>query len=89
MWLAENYGVRESYISQIMHNRTHISGNFIGFILAKTQMNFDDLFYYDGMPDCRRFFGKDIHFGGRVLKGDEYYALIEDKLGIPNKVLDI
>ncbi len=79
-WLADMYGVRPSYISQLMHNRCHISGNFIGFILTVTQMNFHDLFYYDAQKDPRGFYGKDISFDGRVLNSNAYYKLIDGRL---------
>lgn len=86
-WLAYMYRVRPSYISMIMNNRTHISGNFIGFILTLTRMNFDDLFYYDAEKDERSFYGRDIHYRGKVLNSDLYYKVIEKRLVSDQKML--
>ena len=79
-WLAQAYCVRPSYISQILNNRCPISGNFIGFILSVTRMNFEDLFYYDGEPDRRLFFGKDIIYHGKVINSELYYRVIRARI---------
>lgn len=87
MWLACEYGVRPSYISQIMNNRCHISGNFIGFILTLTNMNFHDLFFYDGERDHRKFYGKEISYDGKVLNSDLYYQVIDRRIKKKSKHL--
>jgi hypothetical protein len=79
-WLAYHYGVRPSYISQIMNNRTHISGNFIAFILTKTQMPFEKLFYVSAEKENRAFYGKEILVGNNSMNSRNYYRFVDLKL---------
>lgn len=88
LWLAKEYGVRPAYISQIMNNRTHISGNFIGFVLSITKMDFHDLFYFDAEKENRKFFGKDIHLDGKVFNSDSYYKIVRKKIYVDKDILE-
>lgn len=84
LWIAREYGnVSPSYISQLINNRTNIAGNFVGFILDKTQLRFEDLFYYARGISSRDFFGKEIYFDGQFVRSAEYgekvKGLLEEK----------
>ena len=79
LWIAHNYNPKNpspSYISQIVNNTTNISGNFVGFILNETNLNFDDLFYFDENVVERNFYGKKVFFNGIMLKTDEYREIV-------------
>lgn len=79
-WLAARYKCAPSYWSQVLHNRTHISANLIGFLLALTHMQFDELFYYDEEKEHRRFWGDSVEYRGKLLKGSLYYRVIGNKI---------
>jgi len=91
-YLAEKYGVKPSYISQIIHNQCNISGNFVGFIVNETKMRYEDLFLYVPVKDERKFLGEEIWCEDQFMDRDCYTHFIKNKLkeinvdNLPEKV---
>ena len=52
-WLAQKMCFTEGYISQVINNVYKVSANFIERILLVTNLDFNDLFDYDGSTDTR------------------------------------
>lgn len=95
LWIAREYGrsspkgcISPSYISQIVNNNTNIAGNFLGFILHQTKLNYDDLFHFDPNISKRTFHGKEVYFNGAMLKSTDYSEVVKAILE-KRKVLDI
>jgi len=86
-WLADMYGCNKSYVSQILNNGCAVSGNFVGFLMHITHMDFWQLFQYFNEPDCRKFYGKEVSMNGQIMPRETYYKLIESRIK-HRKILD-
>ena len=86
-WLADKYGCNKSYISQLLNNSCPVSGNFIGFLMHHTHMEFWQLFHYFNEPDCRKFYGREVSVNGETMDLQSYYKLVETRIK-HRKILD-
>src|SRR3990167_6091954 len=76
-WLARSMGYTRPYISLIFANRCKISGEFISRITQLTHIEFEDLFQIINEPDKREFFGSEIVFLNKMVKGRAYYEMLD------------
>lgn len=79
-WLAHQLGVTRGYVSQIINADTKCSMAFVERILLITHMQFERLFYFDGQPDGRAFYGKQLWFKEKIWERSEYHEEIKRKL---------
>jgi len=79
-WLAQQVGVKRSFISQVLCNKTKIPPKFIEKILLLMHCKFEDVFIVDGAPDKREFYAGQVYYNGEMLKTADYRKKIVDKV---------
>lgn len=76
-WLAAEIGIKKSYLSLTLHNRTKISRNVMDKILTLSRIPYESLFYVSNEVDSRQFYGKDIWFRNKLISSFQYNLWIE------------
>jgi len=72
-WLAEEMGYTKGYVSQVMNDGCKISAGFIESMLLVTHIPFDVLFYYDGRPDTREYYGEVFVLDGETMNKRKFF----------------
>lgn len=76
-WLAREIGIKKSYLSLVLHNRTKISRNVTDKILTLSRIPYESLFYVSNELDDRQFYGRDIYFRKKLISSFQYNLWIE------------
>ena len=78
-WLAAEMGLKKSYLSLCMHNRTKISRRVMDHLITLSHIPYESLFLVTDTKDDREFYGKEIYFQEKLMKSQDYNSAI-DKL---------
>ena len=76
-WLATEMGLKKSYLSLVMHNRTKISRRVMDHLTTLSHISFESLFLVTDVVDDREFYGKDIFFQNKMMRSPEYNSTID------------
>lgn len=72
-WLAERMDYTKGYISQVINDECKISAGFIERLLILTHIPFDELFYFDGRPDTREYYGEVFSVDGEPMNKRRFF----------------
>lgn len=84
-WLAMKMGYTKGYISQIVNDGCRVSATFIEQLLMITHIPFNDLFYVDGRPDTREYYGEIFCIDGERMNKRRYFEEIRTSPGYIEK----
>ena len=76
-WLAGEIGIKKSYLSLVLHNRTKISRNVTDKLLTLSRIPYESLFHVSNETDDRQFYGKDIWFRQKLINSFQYNLWID------------
>lgn len=78
-FLAEKLGLHKSSLSKYLNNQAKLSPYFIEGILNFTNIPYEILFYSDGKPDTREFWGDTYVMEGQTMRLPKYKDTITAK----------